>query len=171
MSHQLGFSLQVHLNPDIDPSKPSIQKKLHKGADGRHIYVRDPWSRDPDDPNDPFGDEEVLSVLKGVCVTIRFHKTGAKYPMYLFLSMIDNFYMQCVEEIVSNFLKTKNMKITSMTPMFISSNGGPFISGGKALKLDEFCDIVEIPRADHYLFRDMFTNDVYNNGNGKIFNY
>ena len=85
--------------------------------------------------------------------------------------MIDNFYMQCVEEIVSNFLKTKDMKITSMTPMFISSNGGPFISSGKSLNLDEFCDIVGIPRADHYLFRYMLTDCVYNHGSGKIFNY
>ena len=160
----------VHHNPDVDPKNPLVAERLSRVSDeDTLIYNRpNPWSRDDLDPDDHMKDPEVFDVMKGICITVKFHKTGHKYPAYLWLSIVDHTFMMAYLEVSRIYLESIGIELSNSTPLFIDRHGGFFISKDKRLDLDSFCAIVGLPKASPYLARRMKVATVYNCGSGKF---
>ena len=131
---------------------------------GQGIYVRrNPYVIDPQDPNDPRLRED-WDYQHGIAVLIKHHKTGAKYPMWLWFSQVDVTYLQMYEEIAHNYCKANNINWDAAnnqrklnSPFFIDGKGHASISFRcKPLDFSDFAAVAGIPYATSYIFRKMF---------------
>ena len=159
--------LNVHNNPDVDPKSKAVKARTWKGRDGEQLYIReDPWKEDDLDPQDHMKDQTLFSVMKGTCATVTWHKTCAKYPMYLWFSQIDNIYIMCYLEICKLRLESMGKEMTNKVPMFMDANGDSFIKNKKGLNLDDYAEVVGLPKAKSHGFRHIITNAIYKFGPG-----
>lgn len=62
-------------------------------------------------------------LLAGYAVRVDKHKTGAKYPCWIWLSQIDMAYMLCYEQIAYNYMEHEGIPITPETAFFIDGKG------------------------------------------------
>ena len=163
-----AFPYKHPKDPNLDSQNSDISKRMMMEDGQDTLYVReDPWGPDPFDLDDPMQSDQ--SFLKGVCVTIKNHKTGSKYPFYCWFSKVDVLFLLRYEEICQNFAAANGFELTSQSPMFINSKGKCFLNNNhKNLDLSEFSAIVDIPKATEGLFRKMFTNVVYKHGSALV---
>ena len=131
---------------------------------GQGIYVRNnPHAPDPQDPNDPRSRED-WDLQHGIAVLVLHHKTGAKYPMWLWFSQVDTTYLHMYEEVTHNFCKANNINWDAAnnqrklnSPFFIDGKGKASISSRcQPLDFFDFAAIAGIPSATSYIFRKMF---------------
>ena len=157
---------KLHLNPAVNMSE--VSKHVVTMEDGEKVYIRqDPWSVDNLDPEDPIRNADRFAALKGLCCTIHVHKTGDKYPCYIFFNLIDVKYLLAYEEISKNYLEHLGIKMSIKRCVFVSGSGGSFVSDNSILDLTGFCEVVGLPRCTYYLFRDMYVDKVYSSQIGK----
>ena len=166
---QKGFAAfphkQVHWDTSIDID-PSIKHRLND----ENVYVReDPYKPDPYDPTDDMKNP-VWDCIKGYCIVIHLHKTGYKFPCYVWFSLVDDARMVCWEKVCNDYMESIGKKKTVATPMFINSAGESLLGSHHTLDLKDFARIVKIPKATVYTFREMFTNFVYDSKSGKLAN-
>ena len=139
-----------------------------EGDGGKGDYQRsDPWSSDPNDPDDMFSnhdDDPVWQGVRGHVVEIRFHKTGASYMGYIFLNSIDVMFLKCWEEILSNKLwqKFDERKLENEDAIFIGSSGNPVLTVHRPPRLEMFILRAGIPNSTSYVFRYMYVKSLYN---------
>ena len=153
---------KLHLNPACNMSE--VNKHVVTMEDGEKVYIRqDPWSEDNLDPEDPMKNADRFNALKGLCCTLHVHKTGDKYPCYIFFNLIDVKYLLAYEEISKNYMEHLGIKMSIKSSVFVNGSGGPFIN----LDLTGFCEVVGLPRCTYFIFRDMYVDKVYSSQIGK----
>ena len=158
---------QVQWDTSVDPRNPKVQQRIFNDE---NLYIReDPYKPDPNDPDDDMKNP-VWDAVKGYCVVIRLHKTGYKFPAYIWFSLIDDARMACWEQVCSDYLNSIGKTKTIETPIFINSRGESLLASTTSLDLSDFARIVKIPAASVYMFRKMFTNFVYDSRSGKLAN-
>ena len=150
----------------LDSSQKSVRDNCYLTEEGDGFYVREnPFDFDPNDPNDPRASES-WQLQQGIAVKIQYHKTGAKYPVWLWFSQTEQFYLKMYEEVASNFLlarglnvdKTNPKLILNKTPFFISGSGGPVVyPHSQPLNFSGFAMVAGIPYASSHIFRRMFS--------------
>jgi len=159
----------VHNSPNVDPKSKAVKARTWEGKNGEKVYIRgNPWQEDDLDPEDHMKDQTLFSVMKGTCATVTWHKTCDKYPMYLWFSQIDNVYIMCYLEICKIRLESIGKSMTNKAPMFMDANGKSFIKNGKGLNLDDYAEVVDLPKAKSHGFRHIITNAVYKFGPGRL---
>ena len=179
-----AFPYKHHLSSAIDANNPAVANRIMHEDSEVPLYVRaNPWQKDPLDMDDEMKNDSLFQILKGTCLTIKNHKTGSKYPFYIWLSQIDVMMLLCYEEIVHTFSSANGITLTINSPIFINPKGiffcyilyyvgqylgKSYIQGNRSLDLDEFSRIVGIPKATNVLFRKLFTRLVFDHGTGKI---
>ena len=163
-----AFPYKHSKDPSIDTNNPEVSKRiLHQ--DNSSIYVRnDPWSFDPLDSDDVMQQETTFQIMKGTCLTVKNHKTGKKYPYYVWLSQLDLFFLLRYEEICFNYTQHHGLEMNPNTPIFINAQGKSYMGSKRTLDLSEFARIVGLPKCTMRMFRDYFTNTVYNYGTSVI---
>ena len=73
----------------LDCSQKSVRDNCYTTEEGDKFYVREnPYLLDPNDPKDPRTSES-WQLQQGMAVKILFHKTGAKYPMWVWFSQTE----------------------------------------------------------------------------------
>ena len=86
---------------------------------GTRYYTRkNPHVADPNDPNDPRTQDD-WDLTQGVVVKIALHKTGAKYPMYLWFSC---FQLICLCKRIILILEYDQVKISLAFPYTYKKN-------------------------------------------------
>ena len=128
--------------------------------------VKNPWEEGA--PNSC--DEAAMdrwNFFKGICATVKHHKTGKNQPMYVWFSQVDIMYLMCYEIIVHNYAKSKGKSIGLNSPIFINSNFKSYMAVRSSLDLDDFSRIVGIPKCTTYIFRNFQVCNVYRHGTGK----
>ena len=140
---------------------------MQEDDEGDEIYVRDPWSRDLNDPEDVMLDDNIWAISQGVCLELDMHKNGHVYKLYLWLNKIEEAYLLCYEEITANYLKVHlKRERTIDDPIFINTKGDSFVASQKRVDLVNFCIVTGLPKAIHYIFRKMYTDRVYSSKDG-----
>ena len=133
---------------------------------GSRIYTRpDPYTYDQNDPNDPRRKPE-WELMQGIAVKILHHKTGAKYPMWLWFSQVQTLYLRMYEEISSNFLIHHKININPATgkprassPFFIDGKGAPtYHVSMQLLDFSDFRDCAGVPKVESMTFRKILSN-------------
>ena len=152
----------VHLKKNVDIMDPNIQKRIYSGPDGEQLYVSpNPQERDPNDPEPP-QDDPNWPLLKGFCITVKWHKTGYKYPAYVFLSQMDEGWLRLYFDITCQYLEAKGMDAADPNrPLFINSRGHAAITNSRGLDLTRFKAATCLPRMTGYFFRRMFINHIF----------
>ena len=148
-----AYPYQLIKGSKLDPSNPQVVKNTHSTPDGREqFYVRDPHRPDHNDPADILVGEgqeatdqawQQWQLLAGYAVRVDEHKTGAKYPCWIWLSQINMAYMLCYEKIAYNYMKDQGIPITLESPFFIRSKGivKKNLLSKKNCLLVGFCDL------------------------------
>lgn len=140
-----------------------------EGDDNKGDYMRtDPWSADPEDPEDMFcqdDEDPVWQGVRGYVAEILFHKTGASYNAYIFLNCIDMMFLKAYEEILANKLRAKfngKRDLTTGHPIFVKSNGKPVLTKSSVPVMTMFCLRAGITNWTSYVFRYMYVKTIYN---------
>ena len=164
-----AFPYKHNKDPSIDTNNPEVAERLMHQDNNSSLYVRkDPWSFDPLDSDDVMQQEAAFQIMKGTCLTVKNHKTGKKYPYYVWLSQLDLFFLLRYEEICFNYTQHHGLEMNPNTPIFINAQGNSYMASKKTLDLSEFARIVGLPKCTMRMFRDLFTNTVYNYGTSVI---
>ena len=132
---------------------------------GTRYYTRkNPHVADPNDPNDPRTQDD-WDLTQGVVVKIALHKTGAKYPMYLWFSQVEIIRLRMYEEISANFLIANGLRLDdngvpdNSCPMFITGDGTALVhTHMHPLDFSDFALIANVPSITSKNFRTMFSN-------------
>ena len=158
---------QLHLNSKVN-KKPEVMARTTVDQDGYKRYHRDPYLPDPLDPNDVMQDDNVWSIAQGVCFQVKFHKTGHKFPAYIFVNLVDEVVLSSYEEISANYLTANGISFNNDSPFFISGSGRAFINVSTGIDLTDFAVVTEIPRATNHLFRLMVSNHLLGSNSGNF---
>ena len=143
---------------------PQNQVSSDKGS---KQWVRpNPWGPDPNDPSDTFSEnpEDPLWIAtQGVCVEVRFHKTGASYKGYVFFNTADMVFLKVYEELSFNKLKQKSglgddYQFPRNMCAFVRPDGQPFLANRRTLNIGQFCLRAGLPKQTAYMFRHMASN-------------
>ena len=151
----------VHLNPDVDINDPEVRKNLTFGKDGNITYCRpDPWAPDPHDPLDPMKDEEKWLVLRGICVSVRFHKTGASTgDAYVWFSLLDDVRMLCYEQISRTYAESFGKAVSNDDVIFINAQFHSLAANG--INFTQFCEVTDLPYLTTITFRKMMSEHAF----------
>ena len=149
-------------NPGINLEDPQVKKNTFT-CSKTTMYVRsDPFTPDPADPNDPMAMGE-KDLLMGKATKLDKHKTGYKYPVYIWLSQFDVIYSRCYEHVRNLFLKSlgdkdKDPEDLSL-PFFINSKGEQLISrSGVSMDLTDFSIINQCGKVTSHVARKMMSD-------------
>ena len=155
-------------DPSIDTTNPEVAQRI-MNEDNSSLYVRkDPWSFDPLDSEDVMQQETTFQIMKGTCLTVKNHKTGKKYPYYVWLSQLDLFFLLRYEEICFNYTQHHGLEMNPSTPIFMNAQGKSYLGSRKGVDLSDFARIVGLPKCTMRMFRDLFSNTAYNHGTAVI---
>ena len=84
------------------------------------MYTReDPWGYDELDPQDHMKDQEMFQVMQGLCITVKLHKTGHKYTWYLWISTVDNIFINNYMGVARIYLESIGKPLFHKTPLFL----------------------------------------------------
>ena len=152
------------------PFKPKDNARISPDdiINGKQSFavVENPWEEGAPNSNDE-ATMDRWNFFKGICATVKHHKTGKNQPMYVWFSQVDIMYMMCYEIIVHNYAKSKGKSIGLNSPIFINSNFKSYMAVRSTLDLDDFSCIVGIPKCTTYIFRNFQVCNVYRHGTGK----
>ena len=129
--------------PYVSPSQVDIEAarqmgRVHRGhresfLDNEEIYVRQNLQKpDPlvhDDPLGPGHEGDNRELLVGKATVVKEHKTGRKYPAYIWFSQYDVVYLRAYESIRCRFLQSIGKDGEDLSvPFFINSKGEGYLT-------------------------------------------
>ena len=151
----------------LDMNDRDVRSNTYNDVDsGSRLYARpDLYAADPNDPNDPRSSDDG-ELLQGIAIEIEHHKTGCKYPMYLWFSQVQVMYLRMYEDIARRFSIANNFNIDPATglpsnksPFFISGTGAAtYQQNMRPLDYTDFAKAAGIPKCTSMYFRKMFSN-------------
>ena len=161
--------------PAAYPHSPVPQNLVDSEASVKEWVRPNPWGPDPNDPNDTYSadpEDPVWTATQGVCVEVRFHKTGASYLGYVFFNTADTVFIKAYEEL--SFIKLKHKsgnpdyEFPANMCAFVRPSGQPFLTSKRVLNIGQFCLRAGLPKQRAYMFRHMASNALYNAKSGLL---
>ena len=145
----------------LSGARAGQNQTTHTTEDNQPFYVRDPWARDQNDPDDIMPGEDATpeerarwELMSGYCVPIDNHKTCSKYLVYVWFSQFDYLHLLHYEEIAHNFTQARNITWDQSSPFFINSLGEATIKPGcYPLKWNDFAVIAGEKKVTSMYFR------------------
>lgn len=161
--------------PYVDASQVDMDAarqtgRVHLGhregfQDGEEVYIRDLENPDPlvrDDPLAP-GQEDNRELLVGKCTVVEQHKTGRKYPAYIWFSQYDVVYLRAYESIRFKFLESIGKDGDDLTStFFINSKGESYLGSGRRMDWTWFKQINNLGKFTGHKTRKIFSNHIKN---------
>ena len=163
--------------PYVDPRDVDMEVARHRGRvhvghragflDNEEIYVReDLHSPDPlvqDDPLRPGQEGDNRELLLGKATVVNEHKTGRKYPAYIWFSQYDVVYLRAYESIRHRYLQSigKNGSDLS-TVFFINSKGEAYLTSGQPMDWTWFRNINQCGNFTGHKARKIFSDYIKN---------
>ena len=65
----------------------------------------------------------MFQVMQGLCITVKLHKTGHKYTWYLWISTVDNIFINNYMGVARIYLESIGKPLCHKTPLFLDRNG------------------------------------------------
>ena len=149
--------------PFVDTSQARVEEGNGQvvNTEWGEVYVRDPHRADPGVARDPLGEDarevqeenEPRNLRVGRCTTVNAHKTGRKYPAYVFFTLYDVVWLRAYEEIRKNFLDSIGQDPTDNSQaFFINAVGGSLITRNRGLDWTRYKGVSQYFRNKYYYF-------------------